>query len=264
MRNDLSAMTIVVARPAEAGVALCAEITARFGRALHVPAIAFAPPDDLEAFRAAIEIMDQQDWLIFNSAQAVTATVPALRARWPYLPERVQFAAVGTNTDAALLAAGYRTRLVPDQEWSSEGLLAAPEWQSVSGQNMMVVRGQGGRELLEKVLLERGATVTSCLAYQRVLPEIDTSVCQMLIQRGLCSAVVAGSFETVANFKKMIGEESWQALLPIPLIVMSERIKNLAAEAGFQTIWVTKNASQQAVLDLISEKKEVLCQRTKK
>ncbi len=59
INNDVSTLTIVVARPGEAGETLCTDITARFGRALHVPAIGFAPPDDLEAFQAAIDIIDQ-------------------------------------------------------------------------------------------------------------------------------------------------------------------------------------------------------------
>lgn len=262
--NEMGVMTIVVARPGDAGAELCSEIVTQFGRALHVPAIGFAPPDDLEGFQAAIEEIDKQDWLIFNSPQSVTATVPAMRARWPHLPESVQFAAVGAGTNAALQAAGYRANLVPDNQWSSEGLLATPELESVCGQHIMIVRGEGGREILERVLMEREAMVTSCIAYKRVLPETDTTVCQTLLQRELCAAVVAGSYETVANFKKLIGDTCWQALAQVPLIVMSERIKTLAAESGFQTIWVTKNASQQAVLDLIAEKKEVLCQRITK
>jgi len=229
-----------------------------------VPALDFAPPDDMSAMQAAIQQVGEQDWLIFISKHAVIATVPALRAAWPVLPERVKFAAVGAATVQALKSAGYLTTLTPEAEWSSEGLLAQPVMHAVINQNIMIMRGQGGREYLEKELSARGANVLSCIAYQRILPDTDTAVVENLLQRNLCAAIIAGSFETITNFKLLIDENNWPRVLQTPLIVMSERIKKLAAEMGFQTIWVTQQASTESILNLISEKKDVLCQRTKK
>ncbi len=253
-------MTFIIARPGEAGAALCADIANLFGRALHFPTIEFAPPVDVVAFEKAIAQAGEQDWLIFISAQAVKSVVPALRAAWPIMPERVKLAAVGPTTAAALTAAGYRATYSED-EWSSEGLMALPAFQQVRGQSIMIMRGVGGREALEKILKERGAEVSACVAYQRMVPSVDASVCQQLIKHHSCSAIIAGSFETVTNLKLLLGEAVWLELTTVPLIVMSERIKALAADLGFQRIWVTRNASQQAVIDLITANKDVLCPR---
>lgn len=256
----MSNQTFIVARPGEAGVALCAEINKQFGRALHFPTIEFAPPADEAAFQQAIEQAGLQDWLVFISKQAVTSVVPALRARWPVMPERVKFAAIGESTAAALKAAGYLA-LYSQETWSSEGLLALAAFQKMQDQSVMIMRGQGGREYLEKIFEERGARVSSCVAYQRVMPKADASACQQLIMNHACCAIIAGSFETVTHLKWLLGEAVWHELAKVPLIVMSERIKGLAAELGFQSIWVTKNPSQQAVIDLISANKDVLCPR---
>jgi uroporphyrinogen-III synthase len=260
MKIDLSSLSILVTRPGDAGAALCASIEAHGGHAYHLPVIAFMPPVDLPVFTHAIDMAGDQDWLIFNSPQSVVAAVPTLRARWPHLSDNVKFAAVGAGTAAALRAAGYLAAVFPEDEWSSEGLLAMPEFQHVSGQHIMIVRGVGGREYLEKIFNERGAIVTSCLAYQRILPDIDASACQAAVKRHAYHVAVAGSFESVQNLKTILGSDCWPSLQTLPLIVMSERIKKLAAETGFQTIWVTQTASQQAVLELISQQKEVLCQ----
>lgn len=260
MAADFAGLQFLVTRPGDAGAELCAHITARGGKVLHFPVIAFAPPPDEAAFQQSIQVLGHQDWIIFNSPQAVRAAVPALRAAWPNFPEHVKFAAVGAGTAKALQEAGYVGALFPRQEWSSEGLLDLPEFQHVNGKKIAIVRGVGGREFLEKVLLERGAQVLSCMAYQRILPVTDASACRQLIQQKQLHVIVAGSFESVSNLLLLLGSDCWSLLKEIPLIVMSERVKKLAAESGFQTIWVT----QKDVVDLISQQKEILCQIKKK
>ena len=264
MEVDFASLNILVTRPGEAGVALCAMITAAGGNAFHFPVIAFAEPRDHDAFLASIATVADQQWLIFISPQSVAASIPALRARWPHLPEQVKFAAVGAGTASALRAAGYIAAVYPENEWSSEGLLDLPEFQAINGQHVMIMRGEGGREYLEKILQDRGAIVTSCLAYRRIVPDTDPAGCRDKINHRQFDVGVAGSFESVTNLKHMLGDECWPQLQTLPLIVMSERIKNLAAEIGFQTIWVTPTASQQAILDLILQQKEALCQSRSK
>jgi hypothetical protein len=54
--------------------------------------------------------------------------------------------------------------------------------------------------------------------------------------------------------KTLIGHAGWTYLKELPLMVMSERIKMLACDLGFQTIWVARNAGQTAILELLHEK----------
>ncbi len=264
MAIDWSALHILVTRPGPAGEELCASITARGGKAMHFPVIAFAPPADQAGFMSAIESLGQQDWVIFNSPQSVRAAVPAMRSVWPNFPDTVKLAAVGAGTAYALRDAGYVAALMPETDWSSEGLLALPEFELVRDKKIMIVRGAGGRELLDKVFKERGADVTTCIAYQRMLPVVNAAPCAQMIRNHELNLIVAGSYESVSNLQLLLGKDISPQLFQIPLLVMSERIKKLAAESGFQTIWVTQTASQQAVLDLISQKKEVLCQINQK
>lgn len=253
MTSDLSSLYILVTRPGDAGADLCAQIEVHGGKAVHFPVIDFAPPADEQAFQESIHALGKQDWIVFNSPQSVRSAVPMMRAVWPEFPPFVKFAAVGAGTSKALHAAGYIAALYPQREWSSEGLLAMPEFQNVSGKRIAIVRGAGGRELLEKILRERGANVTSCIAYQRILPMVNASACFQLIREKKLQVIVAGSFESVSNLLLLLGSDCWPLVKEIPLIVMSERVKKLAAESGFRTIWVTETASNSAVLDLIAK-----------
>ena len=263
MTKALMDCRVLVARPDIGGEDLCKAIAAEDGFAVHFPSIAFAPPADEAQFLQMVQAMGDQAWIIFNSPQSVRATIPAMRKAWPYFPETTRFAAVGAGTARTLKEAGYIVNVIPEREWSSEGLMAMPEFQDVAGQKVMVVRGEGGREYLERVLNERQAVVSSCLAYQRVVPEVADNICASVLQDNKINAIAAGSFATVNNLKLLLGQHDWPHLSTIPILVMSERVKKLAAELGFQTIWVTEQASNDAAIATLKQKKEEICRTSK-
>ena len=79
-------------------------------------------------------------------------------------------AAIGPATARALNQAGYRVSVSPDAGFDSESLLSHPQLVSVAGHRMLLVKGQGGRELLEQELTRRGASVTLAEVYRRECP----------------------------------------------------------------------------------------------
>jgi uroporphyrinogen-III synthase len=95
--------------------------------------------------------------------------------------------------------------------------------------------------------------VTPVILYQRVMPNVKI--------QPLCDVIICTSFTAVDHLKKMVGEGAWHTLQNIPLIVMSERIKTLAHDLGFRTIWVTKNASHLAIMETIAQKRNEICQK---
>lgn len=259
MKNltDLSNTTVLVTRPGSKGQALCATIAARGGRAIYFPTIAFAPPPDPQAFQQAIGQLGEQDWLIFISPQAVSASLPALRQRWSRLPDKVRCAAIGEGTATALRNAGF-TAIFPAQAYNSESLLALAEFQHIEDSRIAVIRGLGGREEVDRILAERGATVLSVIAYQRSVPVVDSEAISHMLKQNEIAVAVCTSFDSVKNLKILLGEPNWQFLQSLPLLVLSERIKMLAQDLGFQRIWVTKQASETAILAALADMKDSL------
>lgn len=252
--NDLQDLHILVTRPEPQGQELCRQIIARGGQAINFPVIAFSPPPDLCAFTSGIAALGDQDWLIFISPQSVHASAAEITRVWPRLPDRVKIVATGAGTAKALRDAGLKVTACPHADWSSEGILAMPEFQSVGGQKIAVLRGQGGRELIDQALAARGARIMTIIAYERVLPRTDVSPVLALLRENRIDVTVCTSFEGARNLKTLLGEAGWPFIRKIPLIVMSERIKSLAQDLGFQTIWVTRNASQAAILERCRKK----------
>jgi uroporphyrinogen-III synthase len=254
--KDLQDLHILVTRPEPQADELCRLISARGGYPIHFPTIAFAPPPDESVFQESLTHLAEQDWLIFISPQAVYASIAHIRRVWPHLPETVKWAAVGSGTAKALLQAGYQVTLTPDSEWSSDGLLAMPALQQVQGKKIAIIRGVGGRELLDKTLAERGAHILPVIAYQRILPYVDVSDCLKRLHQHQIDVIICSSFEGVNNLKILLGDAGWPYLSEIPVIVMSERIKVLAEDLGFRRIWVAHNASQTGILDVMVEKRK--------
>jgi len=251
---NLHNLHILVTRPQPQGEELCRLIKDHGGQATHFPTIAFAPPPDIQAFQQALTNLGEQDWLIFISPQAVYATVAYIRQQWPHFPDSVKFAAVGAGTAKALNDAGYNVAIHPETNWCSEGILELPEFRSVSDKKIAIIRGVGGREMLDNCLAERGAQLLSVIAYERILPKIDINPCLALLKQGTIDIIVCTSYEGVKNLKILFGEAGWPYIKDIPVIVMSERIKLLAHDLGFGKIWVTHHASQAAVLEMVAEK----------
>lgn len=235
--TDLHKLRILVTRPDPQGQELCREIAARGGVPIHFPTIAFLPPPNLEAYQSAIRQLDKQDWLIFISPQSVYASIASINKS-----PTVQIAAIGSGTAKALEQAGFTVNLIPEKEENSEGLLKLPALQQVSGKKIAIIRGAGGRELIDKTLAERGAKVLSVIAYQRGLPDVDITDCIDRVTNHEVDVIICTSFEGVRNLRELLGESTWSNLQKIPLIVISERIKLLAEDLGFRRIWVTRHS----------------------
>jgi uroporphyrinogen-III synthase len=225
------------------------------GSATHFPVLSFAPPQDTTAFQEAVNQLGEQDWLIFVSPRAVYACIPLLRRRWPELPPHVQFVAIGAGTAAALRAAGYHAAIQPEQEWNSEGLLKLPVFQSIQHKKIALIRGEGGRELLAHTLVARGAKVLHVVAYRRETPATN----ERLLAQTEVNVILCTSVDSLRHFQLLAGAY-WPSMQALPLIVVSERIKKLAQDLDFQRIWVAKNASHAAILEILVQKREIICQ----
>jgi uroporphyrinogen-III synthase len=242
---------ILVTRPPPQGVALCKRIEEEGAQAVYCPTIAF----ENIAHPPALSLLGEQDWLIFNSPQAVYASREMIQHAFPSIAHTAKIAAVGAGTMKALYEAGYKEVIYPKEEWSSEGLLAMPFFQSIKNKKIAIIRGEGGRELLDKTLRARGASVLPLIVYKRILPSMDVQSYLALLQAKVIDVIVCASFEGVHNLKYLLGEAGWLYLQKIPLVVVSQRIKVLAHDLGFQTIWVAENASHSSILDIIAANK---------
>ncbi len=234
----LQGLNVLVTRPAEQAATFAEKVSAAHGRPVTFPALEILGPADKQAVRRQLARLDQVDLLLFVSANAV-------RYAFPQMPEQIpldlRVAAVGEATARALESVGLDPTLVPQDGCDSEALLALPELQQVAGWNILIVRGDSGRDLLRDTLSARGAQVEYVEVYRRRLPERNPANLIANWDR-LVDVVTVTSVQILDNLVTLLGEEGAQRLRETPLVVASERIARRAAEHGCGEVHVADSA----------------------
>lgn len=147
------------------------------------------------------------------------------------LPKNAVFLAVGKATAQALLDRGIDA-IVP-QTTDSEGLLAEPALTKVDGQQVVLLKGEGGRTELASKLFHRGAVVVEIPLYRRVCKPVEKGMLTTFLQQKH-AIVTAASAETLTCALKVVPEKLRSKLLHFPLVVMSERVATFARTHGWQ------------------------------
>ncbi|MCB1908314.1 MAG: uroporphyrinogen-III synthase [Rhodocyclaceae bacterium] len=233
----LSGRCIAVTRPRAQCEALAAGIAARGGTALVFPLIAIEGIADSDQIRAARRALAGYDLAFFVSPNAVEHGVAALggRAAWP---PGLRVAGVGAGTRAALEQRGFEGVIAPRSGADSEAVLALPEFSpgALVGRRLLIVRGDGGRDLLGHQAERRGAEVSYLSCYRRRLPAADAGGLLDVVRDARLSALVVTSSEALGNLAAIVGDEGLAALRQLPLFVPHPRIAERAGEYGFESI----------------------------
>ena len=218
-------MGIVITRPRPAAEALAAALAAMGARPFVFPALAIEDILPTDALETALARLPHAPLAIFVSAHAVQKGLAAA-ARHGAWPSTAAVAAVGEATAEALRNSGFTRVISPRERHDSDALAQLPELQGerVSGQDVVIFRGEGGRERLKQILEERGARISYAECYRRVRPQADPAPLLQSWARGEVQAVSALSAETLENFIAMVGAEGARRLASAVLVVPHEAV----------------------------------------
>jgi len=248
------ARRILVTRPAGQATRLCGLLEAAGHEAIPLPAIEILKPADSYRIEALTDTLEDYDMAVFVSVNAVKMGLEFILNQRDW-PANTRIATVGASSAEALLPYGLSVDLVPEHQYNSEALLALDELQDMSGQYVVIFRGNGGREVLRDTLLERGADVDYVEVYQRACPTVDAQFMQTLLQPGTLDCITITSNETLQNLYTMAGSAGQPLLVKIPLVVIGPRQATLARELGFvQEPVIAVNASDEAIVAAIQQR----------
>jgi uroporphyrinogen-III synthase len=239
----LTGLTILVTRPAAQAEALCAQIERYGGTAIAFPTIAI---ECIEAPAA-----DACDLAVFVSVNAVAHGKHLLRST-----DSIRIAAIGKATAAALLDAELRVDYVPEADFTSEALLAHPQLQLTPGARALIVKGEGGRELLREAFTARGLLVQTREVYRRVRPPLDAAqrdALETLWNEDGIDVVTLTSVATLDHLREMLSERGLERLRSTTLLVVGNRIRDAAFEAGLQgEVIVAAGADDASILGALA------------
>jgi uroporphyrinogen-III synthase len=232
----LAELTVLVTRPASQAASLCEQITQRGGTAIAFPSV------EIEAVAATAA--SGHDLVVFVSVNAVAHGVHLIE-KGP----ATRIAAIGKATAAALAQTSLPADIVPEAGFNSEALLAHPDLTLASGARVLIVRGAGGRELLQETFAARGLIVETREVYQRVRPVVEDALRNALEERWVnegIDVVTATSIETLHNLHEMLSERGRQLLREATLLVASRRIAEAAAASGLNGTVIVANGADDA------------------
>jgi len=243
MPDTLNGRGIAITRPADQARKLAALITEAGGTAILFPLITITPLDDYSQFNAVISNIDQYDWAIFISSNAVQNAMPRLIEQG--IPKNLKFAAIGPVTAKELASFGITSALTPKDKFDSEALLALPDMLDVAGKKIIIFRGVGGREVLAETLKSRGALVTFAECYQRSNPQTDCKLLERLWNEKKLHGIVITSSEAMRHLLDLTGSSEW--LRNVTLFVNHARIAELPLQMNLN-VQVAKALGDEAML----------------
>jgi uroporphyrinogen III methyltransferase/synthase len=209
-RQPLFGRRIVITRAASNASRLAARLRMLGAEAVELPTIQTEPPDDYAVLDSAIARLDAFDWIIFTSATGVDAFVARLRTTGNDIRglAGVSIAAIGPATAARLTHHALRVAAMPS-EYRAEALIGALGEERIAGTRILIPRAQAAREVLPRLLREKGAReVVIAPAYRTVAPRHGSGRIAELISSGGIDLVAFTSSSTVINFGKIAGERS--------------------------------------------------------
>ena len=247
MTKPLAGLKIAVTRPRDQAVQLARHIEQAGGIPLLFPLLDIEAAQDSQTLREQISRLAQYDLAIFISPNAVQYGMAEIRAAGE-LPKNLKIATVGQGSAKALRALGIASVIAPAERFDSEGLLALPELQDVAGWNVLIFRGDGGRELLGDTLKARGATVEYAACYRRSKPQQDIAA----LLEAVPDALTVTSSEALEHLWQMPDAAQRERMSTIPLFVPHPRIAELARRQGWRQVLPTGAGDEGLLSALIA------------
>jgi uroporphyrinogen-III synthase len=237
---------IVVTRSVEDVDRLAERLTSAGHVAVKLPLLA------IEAIQSSLDIDNLPRTtaaIIYTSGNAVRHGFEAISQAT--INEASMTIAVGAKTRDALSKKGVRAES-PARE-DSEGILALLESLDQSPTHVVLVKGQGGRDLIETRLARLGIHLTIIECYRRVWPDVPEANFLSAVSSESPSIIHVASGETLTRLTDLCWAHGVDALNTHTLVVPSQRVADQARELGWQSRIVADGAGDEALLEAVAD-----------
>ena len=236
---------VLLTRPAEESAALATVLSDVGIYSSSLPLLDIEPLPITPDQQALLRDLGRYCAVIVVSKPAARLALQQLDRHWSEVP----WFSVGAATAQVLADQGYTVHY-PHTGDDSEALLELPALREAIARpdaRVLILRGEGGRELLAERLRERGASVDYLELYRRFLPTYDTGVLMQRIQLERLNGVVVSSGQGFLHLQALAGAD-WPEVAQLPLFVPSPRVQEMARAAGAEKVVDCRGASAAALL----------------
>jgi uroporphyrinogen III methyltransferase/synthase len=204
MRRSLRGQRIVITRAAHQSEDLAQALRELGAEPVLLPLIGIAPPSNAEPLEQAAQNANSYDWIIFTSANAVSAFARLLPETGEFFRPRV--ATVGSATAEVADQYGFRVELVPER-FVAEALAQSFRPFPLDGKHILIPCAAGARDVVPNELRRRGAVVDVVEAYQNVIPEESRLLAREIFTEPLPDWVTFASSSALHHLVEIIGTD---------------------------------------------------------
>ena len=236
---------VLLTRPADESAALAASLSEAGIFSSSLPLLETQPLPITAEHQAVFQRLNRYCAVIVVSKPAARLALQQLGGSVPPMP----WFSVGAATAQILADHGLNVHF-PATGDDSEALLELPalrEAIALPGGRVLILRGEGGRELLAERLREQGASVDYLELYRRFLPVYEKGALMQRIQLERLNGLVVSSGQGFLHLQALAGAD-WPRVAQLPLFVPSPRVAEMARAAGAKKVVDCRGASAAALL----------------
>ena len=249
-RLPLLGKRIAITRTREQAGVLREELTALGAEVIEVATIEIRDPASWEPLDSAIRRLEEFDYLLVTSANGVRNFLRRLEACGRDVRDLkgLIIGAIGPATAEEFARTGVKVDVVPRQ-YVAERLLEALGDRDLHGKAFLIPRAKLARDVVPRVLMEKGGRVEVVEAYETVVPQLPVGELQRLLTPPP-DVITFTSSSTAANFARLAGENKVSELLRGVVVasigpITSETIRKLG-------LTVTIEAKESTIRGLVS------------
>ncbi|HEV7512817.1 MAG TPA: uroporphyrinogen-III synthase [Candidatus Acidoferrum sp.] len=246
---------VVITRAARQSVELVENLAKLGALPILLPLVAFSAPEDYAPLDAALDRLEQFDWIIFTSENAVRAVVKRAGVRGNLrnvAGRRSRAAAVGPTTANAAERAGF---FVDYQAQTHSGAALANELgEKLRGQSVFLPRSDRANPDLPQLLRNYGAEVIEVVAYRTVTPVNLDEVKIAAIVNGEVEAILFFSPTAVEHFVGILGNEKLRELQKrLAITAVGPITANALHQSGVDSLLVAEDTTAGAVIAVLEK-----------
>lgn len=245
----MTAWRLLLTRPAAESAQLAATLAAAEVFSCSLPLLEIEALNETVEQRELIQKLAGYCAVIAVSKPAARLGLQLLKRHWSQMPRQLSWFAVGVATAEILADYGLAVSC-PDCADASEGLLALPELAAavaVSQPRVLIMRGEGGRELIAERLRGQGVTVDYLQLYRRSLPTYSSALLLELLTTQRLNGLLISSGAGLTHLLQLAGAD-WPRVAQLALFVPSARVAEQARAAGAEHVVECRGASAAALL----------------
>jgi uroporphyrinogen-III synthase len=225
LNNTKNNIALISTRPYDKNIVLLKELEDTNISLLNYPLTQIKSLNDYSKFDLILKNLKNYQHIIFISTNAVNFFIERITKLSLKLPGNLIFSSIGPATQKALQDKFNIYVHCPESNYDSEHLIQNKIFNNIEKQNILIIRGVGGREALKTILKKKGAKVAYGECYIRNYLKINLNQLKNDIKIFDQIYLLITSYESAKHFLNQNKKQNWDWLQSLKIIVNHQRIK---------------------------------------